>query len=346
MDSGSVPLQLGDPAGALGRLAERGGTEFRALTAARELSAERLLAMKGELAGIECPDGVSVVMFGSWARHELTDASDHDWAVLVESSIVPSDVVESVLAGAHAHLGQGDAKPGATEIFGTSFTCDELVQRIGLEDDSNRNLTRRMLTLLESVAVVGPDAHLRAWDRVLRQYLEPSKDYRPPRFLLNDVVRYWRTMCVDFEGKGRKDPGDDKWVTRNAKLRLSRKVLFAAGLVPVLACSAYSKSDQLPFLTQQLRAAPVDRLAQAFLQLDDSSGVGAGVRGIGAYDRFVELMSSNDVRTELRTLTAQTRHGSDIWAEIDSLGQQLESSLLSLLFGNDLSRVTQEYGIF
>jgi len=28
------------------------------------------------------PGDVSVVMFGSWARRELTDGSDNDWAIL------------------------------------------------------------------------------------------------------------------------------------------------------------------------------------------------------------------------------------------------------------------------
>ena len=37
------------------------------------------------------------------------------------------------------------------EIFGTYDFCNELVDHIGLQEDDNRNLTRRVLLILESV---------------------------------------------------------------------------------------------------------------------------------------------------------------------------------------------------
>lgn len=338
---------MSDPAGALERLQRDAGAACPRLLEARAYTTEQLALRRESLADLECPQGVSVVLFGSWARGELTSESDDDWAVLVESEDIAADVVEPVESAARSIFGQGDKKPGAQDLFGTSFWCDELVRQIGLEEDSNRILTRRMLLLLESIPVIGEDAHRRCWDRVLHTYLDrASKHYRPPRFLLNDVVRYWRTMCVDFEGKHWDGVPDEKWVTRNAKLRTSRKVLFAAGLVPLLACSAIESEGQFEFLTTQLRAVPTDRLAQAFLQLDGGASVDAGVRGLQAYDRFVDLMADARTRAELLTLTAASRNDSALWDEIKSLGDQLQQSLLALLFGPALSRLTQQFGIF
>ena len=200
-----------------------------------------------------------------------------------------------------------------------------------------------MLLLLESRELHG-DVRSGAVADVLARYLNQGvKAYRPPRFLLNDLVRYWRTICVDFEGK--KTPGvtDDKWATRNAKLRTSRKLLFAGGLVTVLLCRFKEAEDMPAFLQRWLDAAPVDRLAAAFLY----AGVDEpGARSIGAYDRWLELIGRADVREELRMVTFDSRDESDLFAVIRQLGIDFQAGLEALLFSPKLGPVTRTYGIF
>ena len=347
MDPRSLSVRLDNPAGALDRLSERSGVAFPALSAAAVRTAEGLPVVARRIASLEPPRGTSVVLFGSWARAEVTERSDDDWAIVVTSETIADATADELRGRVARELGQGDAKPGATEIFESFFRASALTDHTGLEEDSNKNLTRRMLMLLESVPVSGAGEHAACWDAVLHCYLaRQSKDRRPPRFLLNDLVRYWRTMCVDFEGKSLRSPDDRKWVTRNAKLRVSRKVLFAAGLIPVLCCSGVPLVEQQQFLSEQLRARPVDRLAQAFMQLDGGKSIDAGVRALTAYDEFVGLLAQSSVREELLSLTATTRDSSATWASIHSIAEQLQSSLLSLMFGPDLAALTQEYGIF
>ena len=119
--------------------------------------------------------------------------------------------------------------------------------------------------MLESLAVCGEQVRSDARRALIAGYLDENvKDYRPPRFLLNDLIRYWRTIAVDFESKMRAREGQG-WGLRNAKLRLSRKSLFAAGLVPVLDCYRHPASSMLDHLDERMAAPPLDRLADAFV---------------------------------------------------------------------------------
>ncbi len=341
---GTSPL-VDDPRGELNRLQEVGGTWFEHLSRSAEHTATQLREKSEALADGGLASDMTVVVFGSWARDELTDHSDDDWAVLVgrEFADYDRDVVHA-MALAQQHLGADEKKPGSQQVFGVPFDVDGLVDHVGLDDDTNRNLTRRMLLLLESRELAG-DIHAECWGKVLDRYLRFGiKNNRPPRFLLNDLVRYWRTICVDFEGKHRDTGGEDpKWVTRNAKLRTSRKLLFAGGLVPILLCHLREADEMNGFLTRWLTATPSDRLAAAFLHYD---AVDEGIRTFAAYDRWIEIMQDERARDELKTLREATRDGSELWQNIRAIGEELQRGLNVLLFETALRRLAPQYAIF
>jgi predicted nucleotidyltransferase len=201
VDPGSTTALVDDPCGALEQFQEATGVRFEHLTTAAALTTQTLNAKRAALAAGEIPTDMSIVLFGSAARGELTEGSDDDWAVLVRRAFADDDPdVARAQSLAETHLGAEDKKPGAQAVFGVAFDVDGLVERIGLDANTNRNLTRRMLLLLESREVCGT-IHEQCWSSVLDRYLRFGiKNNRPPRFLLNDLVRYWRTICVDFEG--------------------------------------------------------------------------------------------------------------------------------------------------
>jgi len=350
-------LTIASPVGALEDLAERTGTAFPNLAAARALTARRLEDLRTRLSeapptSLLADEGAreSIVLFGSWGRAELTPASDDDWALVVAGGTPHEGERDHLLAWVGDTVGGAGAAPGTQGTFGTVVSAEALSHHIGLEDDSNMNLTRRMLLLLESVPATAAEVHERAVRRVLDAYLHPSADggdYRPPRFLLNDLVRYWRTIAVDFEAKHRAAEGTDrKWVMRNAKLRLSRKLLFAGGLVPVLLCRELRAHRHADFLVAQLAAPPTDRLAAAFLRTEAGGGLDAGARTLGAYDRWIGILADGQARAALAALTREDRETSDLWQEVKVLGDQLQAGLLALLFQTELAPVSQDYLVF
>lgn len=318
---------------------------FEHLAKAADHTARRVDATTTALADEKLSRDMSIVVFGSWARDELTEGSDDDWAVLVarEFNAYEPEVVQAMTLS-QEHLGAGTRKPGAQDVFGVPFDVGGLVQHIGLDADSNRNLTRRMLLLLESRELRGT-IHAACWRDVLDRYLRFGvKNNRPPRFLLNDLVRYWRTICVDFEGKVKDTGGDDpKWVTPNAKLRTSRKMLFAGGLLPILLCHHRMADQMRDFLTSWLNAPPSDRLAAAFLHY---GAIEEGVRTFKAYDRWIEIMQDSGAREELNVLRATTRDKSELWQDIRVIGEGLQRGMTALLFDTALRPLAPQYAIF
>ncbi len=244
----------------LQQLSQASGRAFPNLLAARELTATKLAERRPSLQQLPHDEDVAIVLMGSWGRSEVTSGSDDDYMVLVSGE--SRDNVRLSKAEIEMIL---DRTPGGQGIFGEPVLSRVMIEKIGLEEDSNRNLSRRMLFLLESTDATNSHVADAARDQLLDRYLDQSvKNFRPPRFLLNDVIRYWRTMCVDFAGKEHEGP--EKWGLRNVKLRTARKVLFAGGLLPVFECARLAAEQMPEYMRAQLQMPPVDRIAEAFLR--------------------------------------------------------------------------------
>ncbi|MEA2124853.1 MAG: hypothetical protein QOI80_1635 [Solirubrobacteraceae bacterium] len=321
-------------------LAEHTGERFASIVRARERTATGLAERRARLSGVVLDPDAAVVLLGSWGRHEVTSASDDDAIVLFCGA--RRDHVRPEPGEVAAILG-GPA-PGPEGLFGATAWLADLIDRIGLDGDTNTNLTRRMLFLLESVAVAGDQAHAAAREQLLSTYLGAhERDYRPPRFLLNDLVRYWRTIAVDFEGKHRARAGEG-WGLRHAKLRFSRKVLFAGGLLPVLECHALPAAEMPAFLAGRLAQPPLDRVAGAFLDHDMAD---AGARALRAYAAFLDLLDDPAARTELADLAEADADTSERYASVRELGDEFQNALLALLFETpELERLVRDYLIF
>lgn len=291
---------------------------------------------------VERDADVAVVLMGSWGRLEVTGGSDDDFMCLVDGEPRSEDEVRPLIKVAWKALGSSAKAPGKEDIFGVPVFSSDL-RTIGLDDDGNRNLTRRMLLLLESKSAAGDEVSEKVKQELIDSYLrDVSLDYHPPRFLLNDIFRYWRTIAVDFERKHRDRYGKE-WGLRNAKLRTSRPLLFASGLLPALECRRLRSQDYSPFLAEQFRAPPLDRVAACFLRHGRAD---SGVRTLLAYDSFLAMLDDKTTRTELETLDYEKRADSDTYRSAKQLGEDIREGLLSLMFETrDLYEMVREYAI-
>jgi hypothetical protein len=325
----------------LEQLAEACGREFKNLAKARQETEKKVEQRRTRIDKLNRCEDTSVVLMGSWGRSEVTSGSDDDYMILVNGAWRPEHEIDPSIDDVAQLLNQ---KPGREGAFGEIAFSDYLEKRIGLQEDDNNNLTRRMLLLLESRPILGDENHRVAQEKILDCYLRDArKPNSPPRLLLNDVVRYWRTICVDFAGKQRKRRGEG-WGIRNAKLRTSRKLLFASGLLPILECPSDSHEGMRSFLLDRLRMPSTDRLARSFL---DAGVPDVGGRTLGAYDEFIGRLDEASFRAALESVPREDGDRSDEFLEARRLGRAIQSGLLGLLFETDLLRsLVREFAIF
>jgi hypothetical protein len=148
------------------------------LEAARH-TARELDAKAAALAGGDIAPDVSVVVFGSWARDELRRAATMTGAIVVARAFADYDPeVVRAMALVQQHFGGEERPPGSQAVFGVPFDVNGLVTHIGLDADTNRNLTRRMLLLLESRELAG-GIHADCWKAVLDRYLRFGNQAQP-----------------------------------------------------------------------------------------------------------------------------------------------------------------------
>ena len=301
----------------------------------------------------------SFVVFGSLARDEWTSGSDLDWTLVIDGQADPEHAV--IARKIALSLKERFNAPGATGIFGTLSFSHDLVHRIGGQHDTNQNTTQRILLLLEADAIglgvgaLGPEgaAFGRVLEAVLLRYLEtdPSSG-KLPRFLLNDIVRFWRTIAVDFANKQRERSGAG-WGLRNAKLRLSRKLIFAAGM---LICFGFAKTtaelkpaekDRPPvdILRGLVGRTPLEVLASACL--DAQLNLAAVNNIFESYNAFLGILGDQSKREELNDLRSEGAQKSALFQEIRTISRDFQSGLTTLFFETDSFRnLTRKYGVF
>jgi hypothetical protein len=306
-------------------------------------------------------------VFGSLARGEWTSGSDLDWTYLVDGQANSDHLriaqeIDRVLQKNREQF----PLPGQTGIFGNLAFSHEIVHQIGGQADTNKNTTQCVLLLLESKAI---GREFQAYERVIRavinRYLEEDthlltedgKAYRVPRFLLNDIVRFWRTMAVDFASKQR-DRGGDGWGLRNAKLRMSRKLIFASGLLLCFSCHLdpelqttistqkdVIKLNLVKHIREFVRQSPLEIVARAVQQFSIADGVRRDL--FSSYTEFLEILDDKESRQHLKSLRAENSPNDPVFRRIREISSVFEKALDQVFFENPkIGPLIRKYGVF
>lgn len=160
-------------------------------------------------------------------------------------------------------------------------------------DDSENLFTTRLLLLLESKCLVNDGLYQRATQLIVEMYFRDGRgrqDYRP-LFLLNDILRYWRTVCLNYE-RTRAD-SRKPWWKKNLNLKFSRKLTVFSTVLAILA----DHMDTYALFAEISAMTPLERLAYALDKLEDTTLLPGFCRFLDNYEDFLAAKSHAELET-------------------------------------------------
>lgn len=218
------------------------------LQTARAHATSRLHAIVADLSDSErlVAGKAAVYATGSYGRLEAGPRSDLDLFILVATErLADGKPTKPLLSGIdeiklkcdlirvneahHLPTFDGDGK------FLASHSIDSYTRWLGSQDDDHRNtLTGRMLLLLESQPLIGVDLYGVVVEQVIAKYFRDFNGHENdfvPSFLFNDILRMWRTFCVNYEFYRKAGKPSNK--IKSLKLKISRMLTCYCGHLSV-----------------------------------------------------------------------------------------------------------------
>jgi len=230
----------------LGELLKRRRTE----------STEKIQSLRTKLAEAEkvCRDVACVYVTGSFGRVEASKFSDLDLFILGDCS----DAEKRLLSNLDEIVVKADLIQASRELKFPEFSGDgeylahhtvlELKKSLGKQDDDVTNrFTARLLLLLESAPLLGESMYHKLTENVVSAYWRDYEDHKNdfmPAFLANDILRMWRTFCVNYEARTKTEPSPEKAKRRlkNYKLKHSRLLTCYSALLFLAAIYSEKKT--------------------------------------------------------------------------------------------------------
>ena len=280
-------------------------------------SNDALMELRRALEPIIPSNGVALTC-GSYARREATIGSDLDFYVMVPEleSCEPEWFEDAKIAIAAVV----NKPPSAGGAFESLIRIEDLLNNFGGDKDTNQTITRRMLYLLEG-EFLSNEAEFKAIRRkIIERYVSGTReDHHITQYLLNDIIRYWRTITVDYAFKTQEI--HKPWAIRNIKLVFSRKLIYASGLFSVAMTADRSHTAKIEILEELFSMTPLERMTHI-------SGESRTRELVKSYNMFLERIDDENIRTHLETLSKDERESDEIFRELKNEGYRFASELL------------------
>lgn len=314
----------------------------------REYSVRRMGELKQALSGAGEIAGAKACVFasGSFGRLEASEHSDLDPCIVALSagekestlSLLQEIRLKSEIILAVERLGleeiDGDGK------YIGQFTDRSLVDEIGSPiDDSNNTFTTRLLMLLEARSLINEDIFNNVRKDIIEAYWVDFDRYQSkfvPAYFTNDIIRLWRTFCVNYEARTRKLVGElrIKKKVKNYKLKHSRILTCYSAILYLLAMYSTNGTVTQSDAVQMCSMTPMERLLSLRGSSDLSHTRGVIENLIEMYDRFLHTASQETAKLE-----QQIQDNEGYTRDDYKFGQEMFNAINSIGGGNEFHRL-------
>lgn len=274
----------------------------------------------------EIPAGCVVVVNGSFARLDASAHSDVDFFVLCQgemSARAAKRVLKRVKGRVLSAIDKAQLQPPSDNgAFGAIESVSCMLRNVGGMNDPNDKLTRRMLLMLEGDWLTEPELFASIRQQLISEvYIRTLEEGKLARFFLNDVVRYWRTLGVDFAYKTVED--NKPWGIRILKLIFSRKLIYFSGILMASETAKLSNNEKIQRLVQLAAMTPVDRIRNVCGDKADLM--------LTNYERFLERMADGEFRDMAKATSDDRKTHCEQFKQMKKAGKEFSLQLDQLL---------------
>jgi predicted nucleotidyltransferase len=282
----------------------------------RQFADGRFKALSDEILEAQgiCKNKACVYATGSFGRREASKHSDIDLFIV---SLHDEQNGKSVdrLTKLNEILVKAVLIRAATKLNFPPFSQDgrflqhhmakRLIDATGSQtDDYENTFTARLLLLLESRPLVGEAVHEDVINEVIAKYWREysgHSDRFMPGFLANDILRYWRTLCLNYEASTiQTKPAElapkerAKRKVKNYKLKHSRMLTCYSALLQLLSVYVTNGTVAVADVQELVHRTPTERVE--FVRDNIAIKTVGSLIGdfLGKYEQFLENTSRSE----------------------------------------------------
>lgn len=333
----------------------RSRADFSNLERAYHTTQDAVIRARAHFAESVYEPCVDIIGLGSMGRFEMSEESDFDSLIICNSPkrhrhrrlrAIVDEVRKLAIPGVELRA------PGKTGLFGVVIGDRALYEVIGLEADTNGTHSRRTLVLEESVSLHRPDLHQDLLRKIALRYVEaiPLGSSRVPRFLVNDLARYWRQLTVDYQAKSEVGPQS---TLRRLKLIGPRKFTYACSVLPLLTLElrALEKDQIVERIVEVFQLPPTLRFLKEVEYLRsvgaDEALVEHGFTVMKVIDEFHGLLADANWRKVIQGARSRDEvEGLVEYERAHDLARELQKALDEFFFSPMLQPLTRKYLVF